>query len=243
MFKSKVNVLATVATLIVASIFTRITLVQASEEMQQFFSEDYPGISIIAEATRETVPNEGLTLKLWINCTARGVKIEYLNLSVYGFADGKDETLLNSTQLMNDKTLELDEIREEIFNITVPGNVWGSTFAEISLKYSIMGKPLPDVYPSFPMTFVRFTAYEELQMEYAQFRAFYAQLNQTFFENFKMNLTLDSLASLNNTFRELQGRLGELNITRTAVGVLAVIAFFFVVTTLYLAARKPKQYW
>lgn len=113
-----------------------------------------------------------------------------------------------------------------------------------------MGTLLPEVYLSVPMTFVRNVDYEKLQEDYKRLNESYVslnitywQLNETFFKSFKMNLTLDSLASLNNTFRELQGKLGELNITRTAVGVLAVIAFFFVVTTLYLAMRKPKQYW
>jgi hypothetical protein len=248
--KLKVNVLTTVAILIIASIFARTTLVLASEELQQFFSEDYPGLSLKAEATAEIDPNDTLILKLWINCTARGVKIDYLKLNVYGFAGGKEKTSLYSVQVLNNTALELDEIHEENFTISVPGNVWGYTLAEISVTYSIMNTLLPSIYPSFQMTFVRNIDYEKLQADYAllnssywQFRSFYDELNETFFENFKMNLTLENLATLNNTLKELQGRLGELNTTRVAVGVLAIIAFFFVITTLYLAMRKPKQYW
>jgi len=241
--KLKVNVVATVAMLFIASIFARTTLVLASEELLQFFSEDYPGISIRAEATNETVPNGNLTLKIWINCTARGVKIEYLRLNVYGFVEGKEKTLLYSAQVLNNTTLELDEVREESFNISVLGNIWGSTLGEISVSYSIVGTPLPSIYPSFPMTFVRNVKYEELQEAYRNLNEFCDELNETFFENFQMNLTLENLATLNNTLKELQGRLGELNTTRVAVGVLAIIAFFFVITTLYLAMRKPKQYW
>jgi hypothetical protein len=241
--KLKVNVVATVAILIIASIFATTTLVHASEELQQFFSEDYPGISLKAEATAETDPNENLTLKILINCTARGVKIDYLKLNVYGFAEGKEKTSLYSVQVLNNTALELDEIHEENFNISVPGNVWGYTLAEISVTYSIMDTLLPSIYPSFPMTSVKNIYYEKLQLDYTSLKEFYDELNETFFENFNMNLTSDSLASLNGTLKDLQGRLGELNNTRVAVGVLAIIAFFFVVTTLYLAMRRPKQYW
>lgn len=241
--KSKVNVLATIGILIIASIFTKASLAYASEELKQFFSKDYPGISLKAEATNETIPNGNLTLKIWINCTARGVEIEYLKLDVYGFTDGKERTLLYSAQALNNIPLELDEIRYENFTVSVPGNVWGSALAEIKLTYSIMKTPMPDIDPSFPITFVRNIAYEELQEAYKNLNEFCDELNETFFENFQMNLTLENLAELNNTFKELEGRLGELNNTRVAVGVLAIIAFFFVITTLYLAMRKPKQYW
>ncbi|MEM3699650.1 MAG: hypothetical protein QXL57_02135 [Candidatus Bathyarchaeia archaeon] len=243
MIKSKVNVLILTAILISASIFARITLAYASEELIEFFSEDYPGISLKAEATNETIPNESLTLKIWINCTARGVEVEHLKLVVYGFAEGREKTLLYSAQVLNNTLLELDEIRYENFTISVPGNVWGSALAEMRVTYSIMKTPMPDIDPSFPITFVRNVAYEELQEKYENLNEFCNELNETFFENFQMNLTLENLAKLNNTLKELQGRLGELNTTRVAVGVLAIIAFFFVITTLYLAMRKPKQYW
>jgi hypothetical protein len=240
--KLKVNVLTIVAILIIASVFARTALVQASQELQQFFSEDYAGISLRAEATNETVPNEILTLKIYVNCTARGVEIEHLKLAVYGFVEGKEKSPLYSAQVLNNTALGLDEIRIESFNISVPENVWGYNLAEISVKYSIMNMPLI-VAPSFPITFVRNVKYEELQEAYRNLNEFCDELNETFFENFQMNLTLENLAALNSTFKELQGRLGELNNTRVAVGVLAIIAFFFVITTLYLAMRKPKQYW
>jgi|YelNatPaOPRAMG01_1025707.scaffolds.fasta_scaffold43257_1 cell division protein ZapA (FtsZ GTPase activity inhibitor) len=241
--KLKVNVLTTVAILIIASIFTSATLVHASEELKEFFSKDYAGISLRAEATNETIPGGNLTLKIWINCTARGVKIEHLSLNVYGFVEGKEKTLLYNAQVLNNTALELDEVRYENFNISLPVNVWGCALAEISVAYSIMDTPLPSIYPSFPITFIRNIAYEELQKEYEELSEFCDELNETFFENFQMNLTIENLAKLNNTLKELQGRLGELNTTRVAVGVLAIIAFFFVITTLYLAVRKPKQYW
>ncbi|MEM3700897.1 MAG: hypothetical protein QXL57_08570 [Candidatus Bathyarchaeia archaeon] len=243
MIKSKVNVLATVGILIIASIFARTTLAYASEELIEFFSEDYPGISLKAEATNETKPNESLTLKIWINCTARGVEVEHLKLAVYGFAEGREKTLLYSAQVLNNTALELDEIRYENFTVSVPGNVWGRALAEIRVTYSIMKTPMPDINPSFSITFVENVAYKELEEKYKNLTEFFDELNETFFENFEMNLTLENLAKLNNTLKELQGRLGELNTTRVAVGVLAIIAFFFVITTLYLAMRKPKQYW
>jgi hypothetical protein len=75
-------------------------------------------------------------------------------------------------------------------------------------------------------------------------------LNQTFWESFQMNLTMENLALLNKTYWELQrnytalqGSLNELDNTRTAVTVLAITTVFFVATTVYMVMRKPKQYW
>jgi hypothetical protein len=111
----------------------------------------------------------------------------------------------------------------------VPPNVWGVTYAEIILKYSIQEDSFKKT-EGFSITVIRNVEFEGLKEAYKELNDTFVQLNQTYWELMK-------------NYTALEGRLGELNTTRVAVGVLAIIAFFFVITTLYLAMRKPKQYW
>ena len=78
----------------------------------------------------------------------------------------------------------------------------------------------------------------------------YCQLNQTFWECFRMNLTKENLDRLNQSYLALQqnytsvqGTVIELGNTRMAMIILSIITIFFVATTLYVVMRKPKQYW
>ncbi|MEM2737922.1 MAG: hypothetical protein QXK93_02905 [Candidatus Bathyarchaeia archaeon] len=86
------------------------------------------------------------------------------------------------------------------------------------------------------------TMLEELQNELSE-------LNRTFTECFGKNLTREELLNINQTLWQLQndyeslkGVKSELDGTRTAIIFLAVVAVFFVATTLYLVLRKPKSY-
>jgi hypothetical protein len=78
---------------------------------------------------------------------------------------------------------------------------------------------------------------------YWQLRKFYEELNQTFFKNFQMNLTLESLAALNNMMQQLQGAKKDLENTRTVAAILTVTTFIFVATTIYLTLRRPKEFY
>jgi hypothetical protein len=48
---------------------------------------------------------------------------------------------------------------------------------------------------------------------------------------------------LQQNYTTLEGRLTELDNTRSAVAVLAITSIFFVATTLYMMMRKPKDYY
>lgn len=195
---------------------------QSADEMCTFFYKEYGGITIMVDATNKTDPNESLTVRLWLNCTAVGVYVEYLNITIYGFIEGEQKISLNNTSIFNEESLYFNQTSEHEITVHVPSDVWGVTYAEFVLKYSIREDSFKKT-EGFPITSIRNVKFNELEDAYEA-------LNQTYWDLMK-------------NYTELEGRLGELNNTRVAVGVLAIIAFFFVITTLYLAMRKPRQYW
>jgi hypothetical protein len=247
------------AIIILALTLVKSTVAQTSDETQMFFSGEYAGISIQVNATQETVPGANITVNLWINCTADGVYLDYLNLTVYGYSHfeyGLEKTTLDATCVMQKTTLTFNHTNEYNYTVPVPNNVWDLTYAELHLKYTIKGD-LFEHNESFSITTVRNVLWEELEETlrilnetYQQLNTTFEQLNQTFWEAFQMNLTAENLALLNITYWELQQNYtalqvnqNDLNNTRTAVAVLAITTVFFVATTVYMVMRKPKQSW
>lgn len=234
----------------------RITTAQTSDEIQTFFSSDYAGISIQVNATREADPGENIAINLWLNCTADGVHVYYLNISIYGyrhFKYGLEKITLNFTCVLENIPLVYNHTSEYNYTVPIPSDVWDVTYAELCLKYAIKGLPL-EYNPFFPITTVRNVLWEELETletqlkrlnqsyqqlnnTYWQLNSTYEQLNQTFWE-LQQNYT-----SLNQTYWNLKGSMGELETTRNIMTVLAITTVFFVATTVYLVVRKPKQYW
>jgi hypothetical protein len=231
--------------------------------MQTFFSKDYAGISITVNATKETIPGGNTAIGLWINCTSAGVKVDYLNLSVYGFKSGKEKILLNFTCALLNAPISLNQTIKYNYNVSVPSDVWDATYGELYLKYAIVDQPM-ERNAGFQMTIVRNVYLEELEQQlkslnesYQQLNNTLEQLNQTFRESFQINLSAENLAYLNKTYWELQqnytelqqkysvleGSANELDNTRRVVAILVVTTVFFVATTLYLVLRKPKGYW
>ena len=227
----KLKVMAILKMLILTVAILNQAKAQTPDGMCTFFYKNYAGITIRVDATNKTDPNENLTVRLWLNCTdgANIVHIEYLNITVYGFIEGEQKIPLNDTSIFKDESLYFNQTREYEITVHVPPKIWGVTYVEIILKYSIQEDSFQKT-EGFSITAIRNVEFEELKDEYRQLNDTFTQLNQTYWELMK-------------NYTELEGRLGELNTTRVAVGVLAIIAFFFVITTLYLAMRKPKQYW
>ena len=225
---------------------------QTSEEMETFFSKDYVGISIQLNATRETVPGANITIKLLVNCTAKYVYIDYLNLSVYGYKHvgyALEKATLISECIIKQTSPALLDASQHNYTTPVPNDVWDLTYAELHSKYTVVSEPF-GFDETFSITTVRNVLWEELEEKYQKLNNTYwqlnstvEQLNQTFWQIFQMNLTEESLAQLNETYSGLKGSSNELGNTRMAVGILAVTTVFFVVTTLYLVMRKPRESW
>jgi len=213
------------------------------EAMKTFFDSEIPGIKIQVNATAETQPTKNITVIL----NVRGltdVNVEYFNLSIFGFVHGKDKVLMAN---ITDTDFSLGSTSKK-YNRTfiVPENVWDVTYGEILLTYTtkLGGLELTyrDLILGFTMTHVENVYLKAIEEQLQSLGSTYEQLNQTFWENFQMNLTAENIALLNQTLRDLQGSQTELNNTRTAVIVLAITSIFFVATTLYMIIRKPKQY-
>lgn len=216
-------------TLILTLAFAQGVKAQTTDDLQTFFSRDYAGISIRVDATQEIIPGENLTMKLWVNCTATGVKVEYLNLSVHGFRGGKEKIQLDAVCLIQNSSLAFNHTIECEFPVQVPVDVWDAAYTELYLKYFIYSSVF-EYNPSFSITIVRNIYYERLQEDFRNLNESYYQLNQTFWE-------------LQQNYTALQKSLNALDSTRQAAAALAVTSVFFIATTIYLVMRKPKQYW
>ncbi|MGC8895743.1 MAG: hypothetical protein ACP5LB_03100 [Candidatus Bathyarchaeia archaeon] len=227
----KLKVMAILKMLILTVAILNQAKAQTPDDMCTFFYKNYAGITIRVDATNKTDPNENLAVRLWLNCTdgANIVHIEYLNITVYGFIGGEQKISLNDTSIFKDELLCFNQTSEYEITVHVPSNVWGAAYAEFILRYSIQEDSFQKT-EGFSITVIRNVEFEGLKDAYKELNDTFTQLNQTYWE-------------LMENYTELEGKLGELNNTRVAVGVLAIIAFFFVITTLYLAMRKPKQYW
>lgn len=231
--------------LILALTFVKSITAQTSEEKETFFSRKYVGISIQVNATRETVPSANITITLLVNCTADDVYVDYLNLSVYGykhFKYGLEKNTLTSVCVIKQSFLVYHNASQHNYTIPVPSDVWDLTYAELHLTYTISGE-LKERDETFSITTVRNVRWEELEEKYQNLNSTIEQLNQTFWQMFQINLTAESLASLNETYWGLKGSSNELGNTRMAVGILAITTVFFVATTLYLVMRKPRESW
>jgi len=216
---------------------------ELTEDMQ------VPGIKITVNATAETQPNENITVKITMNPLEKEVSIQYFNLSVFGFINGTEKTMLinitdNGFPLSNERLYEL--------NFTIPEQVWGVILGEITLTYdvtyiiqqgNVQSKTTityEDLKVGFDMTRIKNVYLETIEEQLKNLNSTFEQLNQTFWNYFHKDLTPENL---NETLRGLQGSSSELGNTRMAVGILAVTTVFFVATTLYLVMRKPKESW
>ncbi len=273
-------------TIIVALVFARINIVRAEDELKTFYSkDDLAGLSLRVDATVETVPGGNMTVAVWVNCTATGVKVEQLNMTVYGFNGGEEKTPLAPLDVMENKPLAFNTLTERNFTLTIPDNVWGATFADLHLAYSIYSSRF-EFDPSFSLTIVRNIYYEQLKEDfislnssfiqlnstywqldanYSQLNTSYSQLNNTYIElnstywqlndaNSQLNSSYWELKGtyeqLNQTYwglrlnyMDLQGSVTDLDNTKRLVAVLGVTSVFFVVTTIYLVTRRPKESW
>jgi hypothetical protein len=217
----------------------------STESTQTFFDSEVPGIRIQVNATAETEPNENMTVVLSLT-GASNVNVEYFNLSMYGFLNGKDRILMSN---MTDAGFSLTgDPKEYSCSFTVPEQVVDATYGEINLTHSInlggFQLRVSNLTLGFTMTYVRNVYFEKLQDDFRNLSDNYNSLNGTYWQ---LN---DNYTQLNQTYQELQqnytsaqGSLGELDNARRVVAILAITTVFFVATTVFLFMLKPKQQW
>lgn len=199
----------------------------STENTKTFLDSEISGITIQVNATAETQPNQNITVSLSLKRQA-SIYVGNFNLSIFGFVNGTYKTLMYN---MTDGNFSLDDTPRE-YNRTfiVPGQVWDTTYGEITLTYNVTypvgpgSLELPyNITLGFIMTHVENVYLESIEDQLGNLQAQYDQLQQN--------------------YTALQGRLTELDNTRSAVAVLAITSIFFVATTLYLMMRKPKDYY
>jgi hypothetical protein len=227
-----------------------------NDEMETFFDSKLPYIEIQVNATAQTQPNENLTVVVNLE-TPADIGVQHFNLEVFGFINGTTElSMLNIT----DNNFFLNNTSKEYVNSTyVPNWVWGVTFGEITMTYNAtvesFGQTIvttfPDVMNGFPMTQVENTYLEALEAQNTILQAQLESLNESFQQltNLFQNLT-NTFAQLNQNYTELyqnytsaKGSVGDLDNTQHVATVLAVTTIVFLVTTVYLVMRRPKEAW
>ncbi|MEM2642690.1 MAG: hypothetical protein QXO34_00915 [Candidatus Bathyarchaeia archaeon] len=255
MNKKVVSTLSLCISLFLALICAGVGAQSQTNEIETFFDSKIPGIRIQVNATSITRPTEGITFNLSITPDVQAeIKITFINLTIYGFKNGTDKVKIYTNCSRN-----FDLTKTEIYSDSfyVPERVWGVAYGEVVLDYNVtvtdqFGKhqyTFQDIILGFTMTRIENVYLKSLEEQLANLQNMLKELNQTFMDCFGKNLTRDELLDLNQTLRQLQqdyetlkGVKSELDNTRTAVVFLAVVAVFFVVTTAYLALRKPKGY-
>jgi len=208
---------------------------ETPNEMQTFFEYQWPGIKIQANATGEALPEENITIILLVKSKADDIYIEYLNLTVFGFMGGQNKALLGS--IYRDAfSLNYNETRKCNHTLTIPRDVWGATYGELSFQYSIEGFSYSLSSLGFTMANVRNVYLENLEEQFQSLSENFTELHQNYTQ-LEGNYT-----GLKGKYDELSKSAVELDNTRRIMIILAITTVVFVATTIYLVIRKPKQY-
>jgi len=218
--------------------------------VETFFDSEVPGITIQVNATAEVRPAENLTV--WLSLVPETnvyVYVERFMFEVYGFVNGtaqaKSIGSLNETDFpLNGMLNDTSEEYSKSFtgNLFVPSDIWGTTFGNVTLDYTTPLISPINTTSGFYMTTVENTFLENLQSQLNDLNESYNQLNNTY-----NNLTSTYL-QLNQTFLQLQDNYttlqksaNELGTTRQVAVILAITTALFVVTTVFMVMRRPRE--
>ncbi|NWF87729.1 hypothetical protein HXY32_07995 [Candidatus Bathyarchaeota archaeon] len=228
--------------LLAIALFANLKAQASVENMETFF--EFPGINVQITATNKTQPGQNITviLNLQLRNDTDEIYMQYFNLSIFGFLYGENRVLLKNETRNGFSLNNTSRTYNCAFNVSMPANIWGSTYGEIVLSYwarygiARLDYLDPPLSSGFTATYVENVYLKNLE-------ELLDNLNSTFRQSFQMNLTLENLAKLNETYWRLHGSVDDLDNTRKAVAILAITTVFFVATTVYVVWRKPKEYW
>ncbi len=241
--KTKLFTIFLVVSLLVLTL-SQSAAAQTVDAMQTFFLETFPGVSIGVNASREVIPEQNITISLWISCRSLDVIMRDLNMSVYGFRVGREKTLLMNITCISSET-PLTFNTTIVYNCTayVSAEIWDTTYTELHFSYKIANEP-HDYNQNFSMTHVRNVYLENLEQQLRDLNESFHELNNTYWQ---LNSTY---MQLNETYWQLQQRYNssqvsiiELDNMRRASAILVITTVFFIASTMYLILRKPREYW
>lgn len=237
-------ILVTVLVLMLTSI--RFTVAQEqTENMQTFLDFRFAEIEIRVNATREALPEESMNITLLVRSKAADINLENLNLTVCGFIEGQNKTVLgriyrNTVSLNYNETIPFNDS----FLIPADKHIWGATYGELSLQYCSVGISLSLPSIGFTMTHVRNVYLENIEEEYQKLSEDFNELQQNY------TWIEGNYTELKGNYTELKGKYDELSKGATGLDntkniaiILAVTTVVFGATTIYLIVRKPKQSW
>jgi len=203
------------------------------DNMKTFFDAEIPGMEIQVNATAWTQPAQNMTVILSLTAKRTNVHVETFRLDVLGFLNGTVKipmtNITDGNFTLNDDT--------KMYNRTfeVPDQAWGVTYGQITTTYSAdigaLRLEFPNMTSGFYMTNIENTFLEGLQSQLRSMNESYQQLNSTYWQ-LQQNYTALQAASMN-----------DLDNTRRVAVVLGVTTAFFVVTTVFLVMRRPKEIW
>jgi prefoldin subunit 5 len=230
--------------------------VAAQNDMQTFFELSLPGVEIRVDSVKEVRPGENITVSLYVKGAAKRVYVVYLNLTVFGFIEGQNKTILMSLS-KGDFSLNYNQTWEYSDSFTVPVNVWDATYGELSFKYSIEGFSYEFPRIGFTMTHVENVLLKSLQEQlenlteaYKELSKAYNVLNESYTSVSEHLQTLqqkysqlnESYAALNQTYWKLKESVGGLETARSTMFIFLATTIIFAATTAYMILRKPKTY-
>jgi hypothetical protein len=222
-----------------------LTVVRATDEVKEFFISAMIGIEVNVDANATVKPSENITVIMTIQ-TKTEVHIDRIDLEVFGFTNGTEQVSLG---VLSDSNFDMNNTsRRYVKVVSVPESVWGVTFGEIKLAYSVNMNQIvlrfPNVVTGFPLTPVENLLMKSLKEQVttlnknlSDLSQKYVDLNQSFAD---LNVTY---WDLNQNYTAAENSLGELDNTRRLSVVLAITTVCFLATTVYIILRRPRDYW
>jgi len=132
------------------------------------------------------------------------------------------------------RNIYYEQLKEGFNNLNSNFIQLNSSYWQLDTDYSHLStsfSQLNDTYTQLNGTYWQLNdSYTQLNSSYWELKDTYEQLNQTYW-------------GLEQNYTDLQGSINELDNTRRLAAVLGVISVFFVVTTIYLSTRRPKESW
>jgi len=201
------------------------------ENMKTFLDSEMPSIEIQINATVETQPSGNITVTLSL-IALNDISVDHFDLSVFGFLNGTEKSAM--ANITEDHFSINRTSKDYNTTFTVPSQVWGITFGEVSLAYSAnlggMELKFPNIKTGFYMTSVENTFLENLETQLKSLNESFQQLSSTYWQ-------------LEQNYTSLQSSMIELDSTRRVAVILAITTVFFVATTLFLVMRRPREPW
>ena len=220
---------------------------QETNEIRTFYHHDEAGLIVDVEAPADTEPGQEINVSVSLHCYAANLSVSYLYVTIFDFESGEKkipiETIKHVERGIGYKP-KFNETYAQTYEIKVPEDVWDITYGEVSCQWNFGGHTFFIREDGFTMTYVRNIKMENLKeqlanktQEYNTLWENYTQLNQTYWE---LNQTY---WELNQTYWNLKTNQTSEDNTRFAMIIFIITTVFFAATTLYLMAKKPKEYW